>query len=447
MQDRLKKIFDEIYPMRKILILGAAGRDFHNYNMFFRDNEDYMVVGFTAAQIPEIAGRKYPPELAGKLYPEGIPIYDEKDLEKLVEKNEIDEAYLSYSDISHDYVMHLASRVQAKGASFVLLGPRETMLKSKKRVIAITAVRTGCGKSPLTRAISMILKEKSVRFAVIRHPMPYGDLTKQAVQRFATMEDLDKNNCTIEEREEYEPHIKRGIVVFAGIDYKRILEEAEKEADVIIWDGGNNDMPFIRPDLWFVVADALRPGHEMRYYPGETNFRAADIVLINKYSESPADAERIMKNAEKVNPDAEIILSDLELTADNEMKLWGKKAIIIEDGPTVTHGGMRIGAGYEYAARAGADIIDPRPHAVGSIKETFEEYDHLRNVVPAMGYFGKQIEDLAATINKSGAEVAVSGTPVDITKVLKVDVPLIHITYHVRDRSGNLKKAIERFLG
>jgi predicted GTPase len=404
------------------------------------------VIGFTATQIPNIADRRYPSELAGELYPEGIPIYEEKDLEKLIDEHSIDEVYFSYSDVSHEYVMHLVSRAQAHGASFVLLGPNETMLKSGKKVIAVTAVRTGCGKSPLTRALTKILKQKKIRTVVIRHPMPYGDLTKQKVQRFAQMEDLDKYDCTIEEREEYEPHIKNGIVVYAGVDYEQILREAEKEADVILWDGGNNDMPFLKPDLYLVVADSLRPGHEMWYYPGESNFRAADVIVINKYSESPADAERIMRNKEKANPAAELILSDLELTVDKEIKLWGKKVIVVEDGPTLTHGGMKIGAGFEYAARAGAEIIDPRPHAVGSIKKVYEKFDHLEKVVPAMGYYGEQVKDLAQTINNSEAEVVVSGTPVDLTKILKVDIPLLHINYTVQERQGSLEKLIDRLL-
>jgi predicted GTPase len=431
---------------RKALILGAAGRDFHNFNMFFRDNENYEVVGFTAAQIPNIAKRVYPPELAGKLYPKGIPIFDERDLEKLIKKHKIDEVYFSYSDVSHMYVMHLACRAQANGASFILLGPRETMLKSKKKVIAVTAVRTGAGKSPLSRTISKRLKRRGIKCVVIRHPMPYGDLLKQRVQRFASMEDLDKYDCTIEEREEYAPHIKNEMVVYAGVDYGEILEQAEKEADVVLWDGGNNDMPFIKPDLHFVVADALRPGHEMFYYPGETNFRAADVIVINKSGEYPIEVARIRKNQEKYNPKAEVIETDLELDTEQELNIFGKKAIVIEDGPTVTHGGMKFGAGFEYAARAGADIVDPRPHAVGSIRTTFKNNEHLEKVLPAMGYYGKQIDELQETINKSGAEVVVSGTPVDITKVLKLDIPVIHVMYHMREAKGDLGKILDRFM-
>ena len=432
--------------MRKVLILGAAGRDFHNFNMFFRDNEDYSVVGITATQIPNIVDRRYPPELAGKLYPKGIPIFDEKDLESLIAKHSVDEVYFSYSDVSHEYVMHLACRSQAMGASFVLLGPRETMLKSSKKVIAVTAARTGAGKSALSLALAAILRRLGKRFVVIRHPMPYGDLIKQRVQRYATLDDLDKNNCTIEEREEYEPHIRNGTVVFAGIDYAAILKEAEKESDFIIWDGGNNDIPFIKPDLHFTVTDALRPGHEMWYYPGETNFRMADIVVINKISENPMDARRIIKNIEKFNPKAITIETDMELTPSKEMNIYDKKVIVVEDGPTVTHGGMSFGAGFDYAARCGADVIDPRPFAVGSIKEAYAKYESMGSVVPAMGYYGKQIEELTQTINKSGAEIVVSGTPVDITRILKVKIPVLHIKYAMKEREGSLEKALAPIL-
>lgn len=431
---------------RQVLILGAAGRDFHNFNMFFRENGNYSVVGFTATQIPNIAGRKYPPELAGRLYPKGIPIFDEADLESLIEKHSIDEVYFSYSDVSHEYVMHLASRAQAKGASFVLLGPRETMLKSKKKVIAVTAVRTGAGKSALSRTITKILKKRKARFVVIRHPMPYGDLTKQRVQRLANLADLDKYECTIEEREEYRPHIVNGVVVYAGIDYAEILARAEKEADVILWDGGNNDMSFIEPDLHFVMADALRPGHEMWYYPGETNFRSANVIVINKVGENPMDVSRIRKNAEKANPEAVIIETDMELVASPDMNLFGKKAIVIEDGPTVTHGGMKFGAAFEYAARNGADIIDPRPFAVGSMKEVYARYEHMGDVIPSMGYYGKQMDELAQTISKSNAEIVVSGTPIDIKSLLRVDIPVVHVGYNIRERSGSLEAPIERLL-
>jgi len=367
-------------------------------------------------------------------------------LEKIIDEHSIDEVYFSYSDVSYKYVMGLASRAQAHGASFVLLGPNETMLKSKKRIIAVTAVRTGCGKSPLTRKIATILKDKKIKFVIIRHPMPYGDLVKQKMQRFATLADLDKNECTIEEREEYEPHIKNGIIVYAGVDYGEILKHAEQEADVIIWDGGNNDMSFIKPDLQFVVTDALRPGHEVWYYPGETNFRAADVIIINKASENPTDIERIMKNIEICNPNAQVLETDMELIPDEKISIKGKNVIVVEDGPTVTHGGMKFGAGYEYAKKHGAKIVDPKKHAVGSLKKVYEEYDHLENVLPAMGYYGEQINDLAESINKSGAEIVVSGTPIDITKVLKVKIPVLHINYVLKERTGNIEGIIEEFL-
>ncbi|HSB46594.1 MAG TPA: cyclic 2,3-diphosphoglycerate synthase [Candidatus Bilamarchaeum sp.] len=431
---------------RKVLILGAAGRDFHNFNMFFRDNENYEVVGFTATQIPNISNRRYPPELAGKLYPKGIPIYEEKEMESLLEKHSIDWVYFSYSDVSHEYVMHLASRAQAKGASFVLLGPHLTQLKSTKKVISVTAVRTGAGKSTLSRAISDILTRKKVRFAIVRHPMPYGDLVRQRCQRFASFKDLDDAKCTIEEREEYEPHIKNGHVVFAGVDYAEILKAAEKEADVILWDGGNNDLPFIAPDLNIVIADALRPGHETLYYPGESNFRSAQIIVINKTSENPMDVKRIMKNVEKLNPKARVIEADMDLIPDKEVNVWGKKAIVIEDGPTVTHGGMKFGAGFEYAARSGAVVIDPHEFAVGSIKKLYSDFDHLREVLPAMGYYDEQLKELAETIERSGAEVVISGTPVDLGNLLKVKIPIIHVNYSLVERSGSLEKEIAAFL-
>ncbi len=432
--------------MKKVLILGAAGRDFHNYNVFFRDNKDYEVVGFTATQIPKIENRRYPAELAGELYPDGIPIYSEKDLEKLIKEHGIDEVYFSYSDVSHDYVMHLACRVQAGGASFVLLGPRETMLKSGKKVIAITAVRTGAGKSTVTRAVTKILKENGKKPVVIRHPMPYGDLRKQKVQRFAKVEDLDAHDCTIEEREEYEPHINDGLVVYAGIDYEEILKEAEKEAEIIVWDGGNNDMPFIRPDLHITLTDALRPGQEMWYYPGETNFRAADAIVINKVCENPTDVRRIKKNIEKANPKAEVIEGDMDLTPSEDINIFGKKVLVVEDGPSVTHGGMRFGAGFEYAARKGADIIDPRPFAVGSINEAYKEYEHMGNIVPSLGYYGKQREELKKTIENSKAEIVISGTPQRLAGLLKLGIPVIDIDYKFVERKGSLEEIIGRFV-
>lgn len=431
---------------RKVLILGAAGRDFHNFNMFFRDNPEYNVVGFTATQIPNISNRRYPETLAGKLYPKGISIYDENDLETLIEKNAIDEVYFSYSDVSHKYVMNLASRSQAMGASFVLLGPKETMLKSTKKVIAVTAVRTGSGKTTFTRKITMLLKKKKIKFVVIRHPMPYGELYRQRIQRFAKFEDLEKNKCTIEEREEYEPHLRDGVIVYAGVDYELILREAEKEADVIIWDGGNNDMSFIKPDLQFTLADSLRPGHEVWYYPGETNFRSANVIVVTKIGENPTDVKRILRNAAKLNPKAEIIETDMELTSDKPVNLAGKKVIVIEDGPTVTHGEMKFGAGYEFASTNKADILDPRPFAVGSIKQAYVKYDHMGNVVPALGYYGKQLKELEETINNSNANYVVSGTPVDLGRLLKIKIPILHINYNTQETKGNIEKVLDKFL-
>ena len=402
--------------------------------MFFRDNAAYQVLGFTATQIPNISNRRYPAELAGKLYPEGIPIFDENDLESLIDEYSIDEVYFSYSDVSHEYVMHLASRVQAKGASFVLLGPRETMLKSSKKIIAVTAARTGAGKSALSLALGTLLKERDARFVVIRHPMPYGDLIKQRVQRFASMEDLERNKCTIEEREEYEPHIKNGSGVYAGIDYGAILKEAEKEADFIIWDGGNNDMSFIKPDLHFTVTDALRPGHEMWYYPGETNFRSADVIVINKISENPMDAKRIMKNAEKSQSQGATVSrrtwsSRLRGTSTS----YGKKAIVVEDGPTVNarwHE-LRRRIRVRGAQRCGHD----RPEAVRSGKHQgmLLQVRAAGQVILSMGYYGKQIEELTETINRSKADIVVSGTPVDITRMLKVKIPVLHMMYAITE--------------
>ncbi|MBI5223971.1 GTPase [Candidatus Micrarchaeota archaeon] len=431
---------------KNVLILGAAGRDFHNFNMFFRGNDYYNVVGFTATQIPNITERKYPPELAGKFYPKGIPIFEETELEKLIEKYKIDEVYLSYSDISHKTVMNLACRSEAKGASFVLLGPRETMLKSKKKVIAVTAVRTGAGKSTLSRAIAAYLKEKGKRFVIIRHPMPYGDLVKQKVQRFAKLEDLDKYECTIEEREEYEPHIQAGVIVYSGVDYKEILAEAEKEADYIIWDGGNNDIPFIKPNLHIVVADSLRPGHELWYYPGETNFRMADVILINKVSESETDVKRILNNAQKVNPSAAIFQSDMLISSQTKVSVKGKKVVVVEDGPTVTHGEMKWGAGFEYARRTGAIILDPREFAVGSIKETYSEYEHMGNIVPALGYYGKQLKELEETLNRSKAAYIVSGTPIELKRLLKIDIPIIQVTYTLQIKDGDIGKMLKKII-
>ncbi len=423
---------------RNVLILGAAGRDFHNFNMFFKDNEGYNVIGFTATQIPNISGRRYPPELAGKLYPKGIQIYEETELEKLIEKFEIEEVYLSYSDISHKTVMNLACRSQAKGASFVLLGPRETMLKSKKKVIAVTAVRTGAGKTTLSKAIANYLKSKKKKFVVMRHPMPYGNLVKQRTMRFENEADLDKYECTAEEREEYMPHLKNNVIVYSGVDYKEVLAMAEKEADYIIWDGGNNDIPFIKPDLYITVADSLRPGHEVWYYPGETNFRAAQIIVINKASEDQTDARRIEINAKKINPKAQIFYADMVISAIEKIQIKNKTVIVVEDGPSVTHGEMKWGAGFEFAKSNGAQIIDPRKFAVGSIKEAYEKFEHMGDVVPALGYYGKQISELQETLNNSKADYIVSSTPMNLSKLIKTKIPIIQINYEIMIKDSDI---------
>jgi len=415
----------------KVIIMGAAGRDFHNFNVYFRDNANYEVVAFTATQIPNIEGRKYPASLAGKLYPRGIEIHPEKDLPELIKKNEIEQVILAYSDLNHVDVMHKASIVNAAGADFRLMGMNQTALKSKVPVIAVCAVRTGSGKSQTTRAIASILRAKGRRVVAIRHPMPYGDLEKQVVERFATYEDLDRYDTTIEEREEYEPHIDKGIIVYAGVDYEKILRQAEKEADVILWDGGNNDTPFYFPDLHIVVADPHRAEHARLYYPGETNVRMADVVIINKVDTAdPRNVELVKKIVEELNPKAKIITAASPVTVEDANAIKGKTVLVIEDGPTVTHGGMKFGAGLIAAQKAGAKkIIDPRPFAVGSIKTTFEKYNHLESVLPAMGYGAQQVKDLQATINAAKCDVVVSGTPIDLNRVLKANKPIIRVRY------------------
>jgi len=434
---------------RRVIIMGAAGRDFHNFNVYFRNNPNYEVVAFTATQIPNIEGRKYPPELAGELYPKGIPIYPESQLEELIRKYDVDEVILAYSDLSYDYVMDRASRALAAGADFRLMGPKSTMLKSSKPVISICAVRTGCGKSQTTRRVVDILRKHGLKVVVVRHPMPYGNLVEQRVQRFASFEDLDKYKCTIEEREEYEPHLRRGVVVYAGVDYEAILREAEKEADVIVWDGGNNDFPFFKPDLHIVVTDPHRAGHEVSYYPGSTNLRMADVVVINKEETAhPENIEKVRENIIRVNPKAIIIDAASPIFVENGEIIRGKKVLVIEDGPTVTHGEMPYGAGYVAARKYGAaEIIDPRPYAVRSIKKTFEEYPHLRNVLPAMGYYGDQIKDLEETINNTPADVVVSATPVDITRLVKVNKPVVRVYYELQEiGTPTLEDVITEFL-
>ncbi|MEO0124325.1 MAG: cyclic 2,3-diphosphoglycerate synthase [candidate division WOR-3 bacterium] len=426
--------------MRRVLIMGAAGRDFHNFNTFFRNNRDYNVICFTATQIPNIEGRKYPAELAGPYYSTGIPIYSEKDLTKLIKKFDIDVVVFSYSDISHNYVMHKASEVLAAGADFWLLGPKSSILKSVRKVIAICAARTGAGKSQTTRRVCDILHKYKVKFSVVRHPMPYGDLIKQEVQRFSKMEDLDKYNCTIEEREEYEPHIKRGNTVFAGVDYHKILKEAEKISDVIVWDGGNNDLPFYEPDLHIVVVDPLRLGNESTYHPGEANVRMANLIVINKVdSASKENIEKLKKNIKKLNKNAKIIEAYSPINVDKPNLIKNKRVLVIEDGPTLTHGEMSFGAGLIAAKQYGAkEVIDPRKFAVGSIKKAYEKYPHIGNLIPALGYSKLQMEELNRSINRAVADVVIIGTPVDLRKFLKINKPAVKVNYELKEKQGNV---------
>ena len=421
---------------RRVLIAGAAGRDFHNFNLVYRGQETYEVVAFTATQIPNIDGRRYPPELAGHLYPAGIPIHPESKLEELVRENDVDEVVFAYSDVTHEHVMHLASRALAAGASYRLLSPVETMLTSSKPAIAVCAVRTGSGKSQTTRHIAALLREDGKRVAVLRHPMPYGDLTKQAVQRFADYADLDAADATIEEREEYEPHINEGNVVFAGIDYSAILDQAEQEADVILWDGGNNDTPFVKPNLHVVVVDPHRPGHELRYHPGETNLRMADVCVVNKVDTAPpAGVEAVLDSIREVNPQAKIVRAASPfLLEENGETIAGKRVLAIEDGPTLTHGEMTYGAAVLAAkANGAAELVDPRPFAVGSIAETLEEYPHITELLPAMGYGRKQMDELKETIARSDADVVVIGTPIDLRRIIDFDKPALRVTYRLQE--------------
>lgn len=435
---------------KKVLIIGAAGRDFHNFNVCYRDNADVQVVAFTAAQIPGIDDRRYPPSLAGKLYPEGIPIRPESELVKLIKAHEIDACVFSYSDVPYKHVMHLAAMCNTAGAAFELLSATKTMIASTKPVVAICAVRTGCGKSQTSRYIAEQLKAAGKKVAVVRHPMPYGDLAKQAVQRFGSYEDLDKHECTIEEREEYETHIELGHPIYAGVDYGAILEQAQAEADVVIWDGGNNDTPFYKPDLWITVADPLRPGHELAYYPGASNFLGASVIVINKAEVAKeADIAIIEANAKKHNPEARVIRAASKLTVEGDSSLIkGKKVLLVDDGPTVTHGEMPFGAAKVAAEQFGAaSFVDPRPFAVGSIKTTFEKYTHLEYTLPAMGYSDEQISSLEKTINASNADVVLFATPMDLTKLVKVNKPSLRVRYELADMSGHTVKAeIESFL-
>ena len=422
-------------PPIRTLIMGAAGRDFHNFNVFFRDNTDYEVIAFTATQIPNIEGRRYPPQLAGPSYPEGIPIHPEEDLTQLIKDKAIDLVIFAYSDVTHEYVMHQASLVLNAGADFQLMGSEKTELKSSKPVVAVCAVRTGAGKSQTTRRVSKILGEMGYQVAAIRHPMPYGDLVAQAVQRFAKYEDLDKHNCTIEEREEYEPHIDNGVVVYAGVDYERILRQAEEEVDIILWDGGNNDLPFITPDLHIVVADPHRPGHELTYYPGEINARAADVFVINKVDTAAAeDVMTVRENLYLLNPTATVIEAASPLFVDDPLAIRGKRVLVVEDGPTLTHGEMAYGAGWVAARRFGAaEIVDPRPFAVGSILQTYRKYPSTGDILPAMGYGDEMIRELEQTINNADVDMVIIGTPIDLAGLLKINKPSQRVRYELQE--------------
>lgn len=418
----------------RTLIMGAAGRDFHNFNVFFRENLDYEVIAFTATQIPNIEGRKYPAALSGKNYPKGIPIYPESDLISLIKEKGIEQVIFAYSDVSHEFVMHKASEVLAAGADFRLMGLNTTQLESTKPVVSVCAVRTGSGKSQTTRRVAQILKDMGKKIAVIRHPMPYGDLAKQAVQRFGELADLDKHECTIEEREEYEPHIVNDVLVFAGVDYEKILREAEKEADVILWDGGNNDLSFYKPDFQIIVADPHRPGHETTYHPGEANARTADVFVINKVDTANAeDVIYLHDSLRKLAPEAVILEGASPLFVDDPAQIKGKRVLVVEDGPTLTHGGMAYGAGWVAARRFGAaEIIDPRPFAVGTILETYQKYPTTGNVLPAMGYGDAQIRELEKTINNAEVDLVIIGTPIDLAKLMKINKPTQRIGYELQ---------------
>ncbi len=419
----------------RVLIMGAAGRDFHNFNTVFRDNPAYQVVAFTATQIPDIEGRLYPPELCGPLYPQGIPIYPENDLAALIRQQAIDEVVFAYSDVSHEYVMHKASLVLAAGADYRLIGPKQTMLKSSKPVVGVGAVRTGCGKSQTTRAVSRALRKLGYRVAVVRHPMPYGDLARQAVQRFASHDDLDAHNVTIEEREEYEPHIEGGVVVFAGVDYKRILREAEQEADIVLWDGGNNDLPFYAPDLYFVLVDPHRPGHEQSYHPGEANLRMADVVIINKIDTADqAGVQQVRESIRALNPAATVIDAASPIFVDDPAAIRGRRVLVVEDGPTLTHGEMAYGAGVVAAQRFGAaELVDPRPYAVRSIAETFAKYPGTGALLPAMGYGEEQRADLEETIRATPCDLVIVATPIDLARVITIDRPAQRVRYELQE--------------
>jgi len=437
---------------KKVIIIGAAGRDFHNFNTYFRDNEMCEVVAFTAAQIPDIDGRKYPAELAGPLYPNGIPIYAEEELIGLIRKLGVDSCVFSYSDLPYNKVMNISALVNAAGANFELLGTKDTMIKSNKPVIAVGAVRTGCGKSQTSRRIIEFLMEKGLKVVAIRHPMPYGDLVAQKVQRFATLDDLEKHNCTIEEMEEYEPHVVRGNVIYAGVDYEAIVREAENDpdgCDVILWDGGNNDFPFYKPDLTITVADPHRPGHELSYYPGEVTARIADAIIINKMdSAAPDDILKVRENLEKINPEALVIDGASPIKVDDPSVIRGKKVLVVEDGPTLTHGEMKIGAGVVAARKFGAsELIDPRPYTVGKLSETFRIYPEIGTLLPAMGYGEQQLKDLEATINASDCDAVIIGTPIDLNRIINIKKPNTRVYYDLQEiGSPNLHEIIDDFV-
>lgn len=437
---------------KNVIIIGAAGRDFHNFNTYYRGNEDYNVVAFTAAQIPDIDGRKYPAELAGDLYPNGIPIYAEEELPKLIKDLEVDDCVFSYSDVTYSHVMMMSSIVNAAGANFHLIGSKDTMVKSTKPVISVGAVRTGCGKSQTSRRVIELLMDKGLKVVAVRHPMPYGDLVAQKVQRFAEVEDLKKHKCTIEEMEEYEPHVVRGNVIYAGVDYEAILREAEKDpdgCDVVLWDGGNNDFPFYKPDLAITVVDPHRPGHEKEYYPGEVTLRQADVAVINKMdSASPADIQTVRENIEELAPKATVVDGASPIMVDDPSVIKGKKVLVVEDGPTLTHGGMKIGAGTVAARKFGAaEEVDPRPYTVGKLSETFEIYPEIGELLPAMGYSDQQLKDLETTINNTECDAVVIGTPIDLNRIIDIKKPNTRVYYDLQEiGKPNLEEVIDDFV-
>lgn len=443
---------EDILSKRNVIIIGAAGRDFHNFNTYYRDNQAYQVVAFTAAQIPNIEDRRYPASLAGKVYPEGIPIFSENDLPNLIQELAVDECTFAYSDINYQHVLSVGALVQAAGATFTMLGPKDTMIKGSKPVISVGAVRTGSGKSQTSRRIIEILMEKGTKVVAIRHPMPYGDLGAQRVQRFAEIEDLAKHNCTIEEMEEYEPHIVRGNVIYAGVDYQAILDEAENDprgCDIIVWDGGNNDFPFYVPDLHVTVVDPHRPGHELSYYPGEITLRLADVVVVNKMdSADPTGVATVLENIATVNPEAIVIKADSVLEMEDPTLVKGKMVLVVEDGPTLTHGGMKIGAGVVAAQRCGAQgFVDPRPFAVGTLAEVFETYPEVGTLLPAMGYGEQQLKDLETTINNTECDVVVIGTPIDLNRIIDIKQPNTRVFYNLKEISHpDLSEVIDTFL-